>query len=43
MKFVVGLASGSVLFGFRNAVRIRAYGSGFGHRFVFWDVLRIQA
>jgi len=31
------------LFGFGYALRIRAYGSGFGHRFVFGYALRIRA
>ena len=29
--------------GLGNALRMQAYGSGFGHRFVFGDTLRIQA
>jgi len=29
--------------GFGYALRIRAYSSGIGHRFVFGDVLRVQA
>jgi len=42
--FFVQIASGGTLFcGFGYALRIRAYGSGIGHRFVFGDVLRIQA
>ena len=37
------MASGSALvWGFGYALRIRAYGSGIGYRFVFGDALRIQ-
>jgi len=40
---LVQIASGSALVcGFGYALRIRAYGSGIGHIFVFGDVLRIQ-
>jgi len=42
-SFVQVASEGAFVCGFGYALRIRAYGSGIGHRFVFGDVLRTQA